>query len=164
MSANARQHWASRTQLPPIIVWVRRNSATFLQTHIGEAPTFGTTEGADSVMTIPAEPTLWGIGGFTSEATTLARSKSNLRLTDREDLVNLVLAHYEQFDAKYRGLLTMKRVYVAEPLTDTEGGICRLNVQEIIQHDIQEVIRTWLNLRSLLISPRTSRPVSLYVL
>lgn len=58
------------------------------------------------------------LGGFTAEARASARSKSNLRLIDGEDLVNLALAHYGQFDASYKGLLPLKRACVPEPLTD----------------------------------------------
>jgi restriction system protein len=41
------------------------------------------------------------LGGLTAEARTFARGKGNLRLIDSEDLANLVLSHYEQFDASY---------------------------------------------------------------
>ena len=54
------------------------------------------------------------LGTFTSQARNFGRSKSNLRLIDGEELVELVLAHYEQFDAKYKGLLPLRRVYVPE--------------------------------------------------
>ena len=49
-----------------------------------------------------------------------AKSKSNLRLIDSEALVDLVLAHYEQFDSKYKGVLPLQRVYVPEPIPDDE--------------------------------------------
>jgi hypothetical protein len=47
-----------------------------------------------------------------------AQSKSNLRLIDGEELVALILQHYEQFDSRYKGLLPLKRVYVPEPLEE----------------------------------------------
>ncbi len=59
------------------------------------------------------------LGTFTAQARNFARSKSNLRLIDGEELVALVLQHYEQFDSRYKGLLPLKRVYVPESL---EGG------------------------------------------
>lgn len=59
------------------------------------------------------------LGTFTNQALNTARNKSNLRLIDGEELVNLVLTHYEQFDSKYKGMLPLKRVYVPEPLEDT---------------------------------------------
>ena len=60
------------------------------------------------------------LGTFTNQAVTFARNKSNLRLIDGEELVVLILQHYEQFDSKYKGLLPLKRVYVPEPLEDAE--------------------------------------------
>jgi restriction system protein len=60
------------------------------------------------------------LGTFTTQARSFARSKSNLRLIDGEELVALVLQHYEQFDSRYKGLLPLKRVYVPEPLEEGE--------------------------------------------
>lgn len=54
------------------------------------------------------------LGGFTTQARAFARSKPNLRLVDGEELVGLVLDHYEQFDSRYKGLLPLRRVYVPE--------------------------------------------------
>jgi restriction system protein len=54
------------------------------------------------------------LGTFTGAAATFARSKSNLRLIDGENLVGLILGHYEQFDSRYKGMLPLKRVYVPE--------------------------------------------------
>jgi restriction system protein len=58
---------------------------------------------------------------FTNQAKTFARNKTNLRLIDGEELVNLILEHYEQFDSRYKGLMPMKRVYIPEALKDSEG-------------------------------------------
>lgn len=60
------------------------------------------------------------LGTFTNQARNFARSKGNLRLVDGEELVNLILQHYEQFDSRYKGLLPLKRVYVPEPLEQVE--------------------------------------------
>jgi len=57
-------------------------------------------------------------GTFPPPARTFARSKSNLRLVDGDELVALTLQHYEQFDSPYKGLLPLKRVYVPEPLEE----------------------------------------------
>lgn len=54
------------------------------------------------------------LGGFTTQAADFARSKSNLRLVDGDTLVELILAHYEAFDSRYKGALPLKRVYVPE--------------------------------------------------
>lgn len=55
------------------------------------------------------------LGTFTAPARAFARSKPNLRLVDVDALVELVLAHYETFDSRYKGLLPLKRVYVPDP-------------------------------------------------
>ena len=59
------------------------------------------------------------LGAFTNQAETFARNKSNLRLIDGRELVELILQHYEQFDSRYKGQLPLKRVYV--PVAQ-EGG------------------------------------------
>lgn len=60
------------------------------------------------------------LGAFTNQAKTFARSKSNLRLIDGQDLVGLILEHYEQFDSRYKGLIPLKRVFVPMPLEEEE--------------------------------------------
>ena len=59
------------------------------------------------------------LGTFTNQARYFARSKSNLRLIDGEELVSLVLQHYEQFDSRYKGLLPLRKVYIPEALEET---------------------------------------------
>lgn len=58
------------------------------------------------------------LGSFSPKAAAFAKSKPNLRLVDGEELVELIFAHYEQFDARYKGLLPMRRVYVPEPVDE----------------------------------------------
>ncbi len=60
------------------------------------------------------------LGYFTNQALSFARSKGNLRLIDGEELVDLVLQHYDQFDSKYKGLLPLRRVFVPEPIEELE--------------------------------------------
>ena len=60
------------------------------------------------------------LGGFTNQALSTAKNKSNLRRINGDELVSLVLQHYEQFDSKYEGMIPLKRVYVPEPLDDSE--------------------------------------------
>lgn len=55
------------------------------------------------------------LGYFTSQAIQFARGKSNLRLVDGDDLVSLVLEHYEALDSKYKGMIPLRRVYIPEP-------------------------------------------------
>lgn len=58
------------------------------------------------------------LGSFTAQAINFARNNSNLRLVDGEELVDLVLAHYEQFDPQYKGILPLKKVYIPQPTAD----------------------------------------------
>lgn len=61
------------------------------------------------------------LGTYTAQATTFARGRSNLRLIDGAELVDLVLAHYEDLDSRYKGLIPLKRVYVPEAIEE-EGS------------------------------------------
>ena len=60
------------------------------------------------------------LGTFTNQARNFADGKSNLRLIDGVELVDLILRHYEQFDSRYKGLIPLKRVYVPEALEEAE--------------------------------------------
>lgn len=60
------------------------------------------------------------LGGFTAPARSFAQNKSNLRLVDGDELVDLILAHYEGLDSRYKGLIPLKRVYVPEALEEPE--------------------------------------------
>lgn len=61
------------------------------------------------------------LGGFTPQAKAGARGRANLRLVDGDDLVGLILEHYEEFDARFKGLLPLKRVYVPQPAEEAEA-------------------------------------------
>jgi restriction system protein len=58
------------------------------------------------------------LGTFTPQARAFERGKSNLRLLDGNQLVDLIFRHYESFDSRYKGLIPLKRVYVPEPLVE----------------------------------------------
>jgi restriction system protein len=60
------------------------------------------------------------LGTYTPQAQSFAKSKTNLRLIDGEELVDLILSHYEQLDSRYKGIIPLKRVYAPEPVTDEE--------------------------------------------
>jgi len=55
------------------------------------------------------------LGTFAKQARDFAKSRSNLRLIDGEELIGLVLYHYEDLDSRYKALLNLKRVYIPEP-------------------------------------------------
>ena len=58
------------------------------------------------------------LGSYSSQASTFAGGKSNLRLIDGSQLVDLILLHYEQLDSRYTGLIPLKRVYVPESIEE----------------------------------------------
>ena len=58
------------------------------------------------------------VGTLTAAAKSFASSKGNLRLIDGDELVTLILAHYEHLDSRYKGILPLRRVWVPEPIED----------------------------------------------
>jgi restriction system protein len=60
------------------------------------------------------------LGSFTPPAKNFARGKTNLRLIDDEELVKLILAHYDQFESRYKGLIPLRRVFIPEALEDSD--------------------------------------------
>lgn len=62
------------------------------------------------------------LGSFTAQARSFARSKTNLRLIDGNEFVALILRHYDKLDARYKGLIPLKQVYVPQPIEEEEGG------------------------------------------
>lgn len=54
------------------------------------------------------------LGGFSPQAQRFAAGKTNLRLVGGDVLVDLVLAHYEELDPRYKARLPLKRVYIPE--------------------------------------------------
>jgi restriction system protein len=61
------------------------------------------------------------LAGFTNQARTFAKSKSNLRLIDGETLVDLILQYYEQFALRFKTELPLKRVYIPDPQKEAES-------------------------------------------
>jgi len=58
------------------------------------------------------------LGDYSKQAHTFAKSKSNLRLIDGEELIDLILQNYEKLDSKYKAMLPLKNVYIP---TQVEG-------------------------------------------
>ncbi|RYG39293.1 MAG: restriction endonuclease [Burkholderiales bacterium] len=52
------------------------------------------------------------LSGYSTSCRNFEQSKSNLRLIDGDELVGLILAHYEALDSEHKGLLPLRRVYV----------------------------------------------------
>lgn len=60
------------------------------------------------------------LGDFTAPAWQFASVKSNLRLIDGSELVDLIFEHYDDFDPKYKGIIPLKRVYIPQSLESEE--------------------------------------------
>jgi restriction system protein len=56
------------------------------------------------------------LGTFSPASRNYEQSKSNLRLVDGDELVQLIFQYYESFDSRHKGLLPLRRVYVPEAI------------------------------------------------
>lgn len=60
------------------------------------------------------------LGSFMPKARETERNKANLRLIDGGELIELILAHYDQFGARYKNLLPLRRIYVPDLLPEVD--------------------------------------------
>lgn len=58
------------------------------------------------------------LGGFTNQAIAFARNKSNLRLINGLEIVEIIYKYYEDLDSKYKGLIPLKKAYIPETIED----------------------------------------------
>lgn len=61
------------------------------------------------------------LGSFSPSSRNFEQSKANLRLIDGDEFVDLILQHYDHFDARHKGLLPLRRVYVPEGLASSDN-------------------------------------------
>lgn len=54
------------------------------------------------------------LGTYSPASRAFEQSKANLRLIDGDELVGLILDHYEAFDSQHKGFLPLRRVYVPQ--------------------------------------------------
>jgi len=52
------------------------------------------------------------INGFSKKAREFAKSKTNLRIIDGDELIEIILQHYEKLDSKYKAIIPLKNVYI----------------------------------------------------
>jgi restriction system protein len=64
---------------------------------------------------------LVALGGLSPQAKDFAKRKTNLRLVDGPELVDLVLEHYEALDPRYKSFIPLKKVYIPEPVQDKKA-------------------------------------------
>lgn len=57
---------------------------------------------------------LGSLGGYSSDAVRIARTRHDLRLVSGTQLVEMVLEHYEQLDEEWRRDIPLRRVYVVD--------------------------------------------------
>lgn len=100
--------------IEPPIIKVQVKSSTDTASHKDVSALFGTLSPGEYGLFIT-------LGGFSNASRTFEQGKSNLRLIDGDELVGLILQHYEAFDARHKGLLPLRRVYVPEVLEEIEG-------------------------------------------
>lgn len=56
---------------------------------------------------------------FTKQAVEFAKGKSNLRLIDGDELVDIILRNYESLDSKYKAVIPLKNVYIPTQIENT---------------------------------------------
>jgi len=55
------------------------------------------------------------LGTFSEQAKKFANSKQNLRLVNGEEMLELIMRHYDDFDVQYKSLIPLKRVFIPVP-------------------------------------------------
>lgn len=63
------------------------------------------------------------LGTFSEQAKKYANSKPNLRLVNGEEILELIMRHYDDFDAQYKSLIPLKRVFIPVPIEPVDGEI-----------------------------------------
>lgn len=58
------------------------------------------------------------LSDFTNQAKSFAKGKSNLRLLNAEEVIDLTLRYYDLLDPKYKAIIPLKQVFVPEPPDD----------------------------------------------
>ncbi len=84
----------------------------------------GTVQDRDvSALYGKLSPTEYGLfitlSSFSPSCLSFEAGKANLRLIDGDELVQLILDHYEKFDSHYKGLLPLQKVYVPQGSGDS---------------------------------------------
>lgn len=60
------------------------------------------------------------LGTYTQQAKSIEKNKTNLRLVDGDELVKLLLAHYQDLNPRYKALIPLKQIYVPDPAKQEE--------------------------------------------
>lgn len=62
------------------------------------------------------------LGTFSTKAKAFAASKHNLRLVDGEELLDLVLGHYDGLDARFQAVIPLEKIYVPVRIEAPDEG------------------------------------------
>ncbi|MBU4566399.1 MAG: restriction endonuclease [Desulfarculus sp.] len=60
------------------------------------------------------------LGSYSKQAKAFEKNKSNLRLVDGDELVKLLLDHYQDLSPRYKALIPLKQIYVPDPAQEEE--------------------------------------------
>lgn len=52
------------------------------------------------------------LNSFSKKANEFAKSKPNFRIINGDELIDIILQHYEQLDSKYKAIIPLKNVYI----------------------------------------------------
>ena len=89
---------------PPIIkVQVKSNDGDITPDKVQAL--YGTVEAGEYGLFVT-------LNNFSKNAANFAKTKSNLRLINGDELIELILANYEALDSKYKAILPLKNVYI----------------------------------------------------
>lgn len=92
---------------PPIIkVQVKSRNDTVKQDEV--AALFGRLAGENEVGLLVS------LGGYAAQAKSFAKTKQSLRLINGDELVDLIFAHYDEFDSKYKAVIPLRRVFIPD--------------------------------------------------
>ena len=61
------------------------------------------------------------LGSYSKQAVDFASNKSNLRLINGEELVELILDQYERFDPTYQGILPLRKVFIPQSTSSEDS-------------------------------------------
>lgn len=99
--------------LEPPIIKVQVKSSPGKITDKDVSALYGKVEGQEVGLMVT-------LGEFTDPAWQFANGKSNLRLIDGDELVDLIFQHYDAFDNRYKGIIPLKQVYIPQALDGEE--------------------------------------------
>lgn len=98
---------------PPIIK-VQAKSSTEKVSGPTVTSLIGSMESTERVLFVT-------LGSFTPQARQTERARSQLRLIDGDQLVELILEHYEELDPRFKAVFPLRQVYVPQPAPDMNG-------------------------------------------